>query len=572
MYRIISNRAPRLAANIRTLHPSVNETSTIRGRVSASVSTCPRPDVHRQFLGHARFASSRQIGEILEHNSDPYRYTSGRWLRRDALEQESRLIYFDFDALCRRVLSLCPGASSITSYDKKEGGFNRVFIFHTDDAKRVVARLPFAFAGPSRLATNSGVATIKYLQAETKIPIPNILDWSDDASNVIGSEYIIMEHASGIPLQEKWPTMNVSDQIKCIKAICQKLKAVVDLTFPAYGSLYFAGTPYLPTSKLVVNSEFCIGPHCGAMYWNCNVGRPRYYHNIKPNQGPWLEIAEYCDSLIETGISKIPPAGLVSKRPRYQGSIETHKKLLNYGRAMLKEMIKSPRIQNTSSPVMFHPDLHKRNIFVSDEDPTVVSAIIDWQSTSIEPAFWYADEIPDFAQPMSGPSSEDEIEPDSEACAKAYGFCTQALMPRLSTARSMDEAYIRPLRYCYRTWEDGVVAFREELIQTSQRWEELGFLAPSPFPLPCLDEITVHQKEYKLFEAKQQLRHILSSLLNTASDGWVPPEDWEGTESAHQEVFEEMLQHILGNEQPDDDEPIRCEKDLREIWPFDLKG
>ncbi|KAH8707034.1 hypothetical protein GQ44DRAFT_691782 [Phaeosphaeriaceae sp. PMI808] len=307
------------------------------------------------------------------------------------------------------------------------------------------------------------------------------------------------------------------------------------------------------------------------MYWNCNVGQPRYYHDVKPNQGPWLDVAEYCDGLIDTGISRIPPAGSVSKRPRYQGSIETHKKLLNYGREMLKEMAKNSQIQKAASLVMFHPDLHKRNIFVSEEDPTVVSAIIDWQSTSIEPAFWYADAIPDFAQPVSDPSGEDKIEPKSEACAKAYDVCIQFLAPKLSAARSTEEAYLRPFRYCYRTWEDGAVAFREELIQTSQLWKELGFAVPSLFPLPCPDEIAVHQKEYKLFEAAHQLRHSLSSLLNTASDGWVPPEDWEGTESAHREAFEGILQEVLGNEQPDDDEPIRGEDDLREIWPFDLK-
>ncbi|KAH9863181.1 hypothetical protein IAQ61_009458 [Plenodomus lingam] len=138
--------------------------------------------------------------ELSRESPDPYRYTSGRWLRRDVLERESRLLQFDFDALRRKVLTLyCPGASSITSYDKKEGGFNRVFIFHTDNAKRIVARLPFALAGPSRLTTNSEVATIKYLQAETEIPISKLLDWSDDASNAIGSEYIIMEHTSGVP-------------------------------------------------------------------------------------------------------------------------------------------------------------------------------------------------------------------------------------------------------------------------------------------------------------------------------------------------------------------------------------
>lgn len=106
--------------------------------------------------------SSKYRGPNVDTGLDPYTYTSGRWLRCDELERESRLIRFNFDALCRRIIELCPDANSITSYDKKEGGFNRVFIFHTDNAKRIVARLPFALARPSRLMTNSEVATIKY--------------------------------------------------------------------------------------------------------------------------------------------------------------------------------------------------------------------------------------------------------------------------------------------------------------------------------------------------------------------------------------------------------------------------
>lgn len=102
---------------------------------------------------------------------DPHTYTGGRWLRRDRLECDSRYISFDFDALCRRVVELCPGARSIASYDKKEGGFNRVIIFTTDNAKRVVAWLPFALAGPPRLTTNSEVATIKYCEFKSTHPV-----------------------------------------------------------------------------------------------------------------------------------------------------------------------------------------------------------------------------------------------------------------------------------------------------------------------------------------------------------------------------------------------------------------
>ena len=93
---------------------------------------------------------------------DPHNYSSGRWLRHDNQERQSRFIGFDFEALGRKVIELCPGAGSIASCDIKEGGYNRVLLFHTDNGKRVVARLPFSVAGPSRLTTSSEIATIKY--------------------------------------------------------------------------------------------------------------------------------------------------------------------------------------------------------------------------------------------------------------------------------------------------------------------------------------------------------------------------------------------------------------------------
>ena len=93
---------------------------------------------------------------------DPRVYSDGRWLSWDKLERESRYIEFDFAALCRTAVELCPGAVSIASYEKKEGAYNRVFIFTMNNTSRVVARLPTRISGPPRLTTNSEVATIKY--------------------------------------------------------------------------------------------------------------------------------------------------------------------------------------------------------------------------------------------------------------------------------------------------------------------------------------------------------------------------------------------------------------------------
>lgn len=115
-------------------------------------------------------------------------------------------------------------------------------------------------------------------------------------------------------------------------------------------------------------------------------------------------------------------------------------------------MCEDPRIQDTATPLLFHPDLHKRNIFVSEDDPSIITGIIDWQATSIEPAFWYSDEVPDFAMPL---------EPDN-ICAETFELCSQFLTPKLSGPRMMDENLFRPFLYSYRTWKDGAVALHHD--------------------------------------------------------------------------------------------------------------
>lgn len=84
------------------------------------------------------------------------------------------------------------------------------------------------------------------------------------------------------------------------------------------------------------------------------------------------------------------------------------------------------------------------------------------------------------------------------------------------------------------------------------------------------DDTDLYQKKYKHFETVQNLKHNFSTLLDTAFDDWVPTENWEAAKAGNMTVFSGMLQAVLENQDPDEDEPIRNKEDLREIWPFDL--
>lgn len=118
---------------------------------------------------------------------DPYSYTGGRWLNRDRLQRTSRFIDFDFSELCNTAMKLFPQASKVVDCVKKEGGFNRVFIFTLDSGHRVVARLPTRIAGPPRLTTNSEVATIEYCTGNN-ICVRQIADIVCSANENISSD------------------------------------------------------------------------------------------------------------------------------------------------------------------------------------------------------------------------------------------------------------------------------------------------------------------------------------------------------------------------------------------------
>lgn len=115
-----------------------------------------RTRVHRQSI-----SSQSDTQSTIKFAIDPYNHTEGHWLERDVLQKRARHVQFDFPALCEKVLECCSGSNTIIDCEKREGAFNRVFIFTMDNKRKAVARIPNRVAGPPRLTTNSEVATMR---------------------------------------------------------------------------------------------------------------------------------------------------------------------------------------------------------------------------------------------------------------------------------------------------------------------------------------------------------------------------------------------------------------------------
>jgi len=151
---------------------------------------------------------------------------------------------------------------------------------------------------------------------------------------------------------------------------------------------------------------------------------------------------------------------------------------------------------------------------VSDDDPTIVTGLIDWQSISVKPAFVYANETPDFAaHPDHVPLADDGREnlagaretggekkyKDVLFCSQTFNVYIKGFVPKLRAARALDDTLLRPFRYCYCPWKDSAAAVRQSLIEVSKNWKELG-LPGSCLYLPTKEELAEHKKQYKDFE------------------------------------------------------------------------
>ena len=84
-----------------------------------------------------------------------------------------------------------------------QGGWNKVYqISYTGHETTYLLRIPIPVIPFYK--TESEVATIAYLSANTTIPVPRIIAWHSSQDNVLGFEWILMEKLNAMPLVSIW--------------------------------------------------------------------------------------------------------------------------------------------------------------------------------------------------------------------------------------------------------------------------------------------------------------------------------------------------------------------------------
>lgn len=210
-------------------------------------------------------------------NEELFAHTSGRFLYNERRRLEERRVDFNVSAL-KHVAEQHVGRGKISDLRKlAEGGFNRIFLLTTEDGFQVIAKIPYMITVPKYYTTASEVATIDLLRSKG-VPVARVLGWSADSNNSVGAEYIIMEKASGIPLETRWFNLSKQEQHHLVTSLVDIEKKIFDIHFGHFGSIYYRNdiplnlqqdlyTESTGPDMSTADEQFCIGPAADYMFW-----------------------------------------------------------------------------------------------------------------------------------------------------------------------------------------------------------------------------------------------------------------------------------------------------------------
>lgn len=287
-----------------------------------------------------------------------------------------------------------------------------------------------------------------------------------------------------------------------------------------------------------------------------------------------------CDmgnSLVERSLLQVSQHPNLQLPSSLYGAIDDHRNLLNSVKEALPSIAKSTKLSNQAQPILWHTDLHMGNIFVSEDDPAIVTGIIDWQNAIVNPAFLQV-RWPVFLTPPDGyqegqvlpglPADFENMDDDEKEIAlynKAKATWTKAyevasFLNNRNAWRGMQvNSELKELfRRCGETWNEGILPLRETLIAITLNQKKLG-LPLGNFQLHFDDEqIAKHEQEFALYEEWHEMRKFVKEMLDTDDEGWIPLErDFEEMKSRNNMLYKQV-----------DTKLPKTLEEMKNMWPF----
>ncbi|KAF8683183.1 Altered inheritance of mitochondria protein 9, mitochondrial [Rhizoctonia solani] len=492
-----------------------------------------------------------------------FEYTSGRWLYNEDKQLALRYVRFNVDAL-QQIAAAAIGASYCTSITKThEGSYNKIFRLKFDNNREIIAKIPTKLIPPF-YTTASEVATMDYVRTVLKIPVPEVLAYSARAdSTPVGTEFILMRPGSGSELRKRWDSMSEMDAKAVIDYVLRAESQFASYQFSQIGSIYYVEDvePALRQRPLYRDGSgphegadrFRIGPSTEWALWRGARAELQVHH------GPWPDVKSYIEGIVrihQAWLSSHARQHKVQVPPRSPEDLDpkAHQQLLEKLVSLSSQLEVLPDLQ---ANVLWHKDLHARNIMVDKSSPPSIQ-LIDWQSTSVGPVFQQAT-FAIFAQYHGDPRiklhNNARLPDDFDSLpwhekiylrhqhrlALRHLYYCSGVEPRSLNAQQWvrDTRLRSAIDEASRTWDLGLGPFRQHLsvLAIAAGVEEsTGSFIDSDNQ----DRIQVyHDKVSRLYKE-----------LGIEGDGWVSSEDYEDIHTLNQQRMEDWDEMAAGGPYP----------------------
>lgn len=234
--------------------------------------------------------------------------------------------------------------------------------------------------------------------------------------------------------------------------------------------------------------------------------------------------------------------------------------------------------------VLWHGDLHMDNIFVSPDDPTQITGLIDWQATFIAPLFLQASwpHFLDFEGPKHKemtlpklPSGFGQLSPSEQKDAKTlelnqtlYKFYevenASQNRPVYDALRFQETLKAQIIAYAQSLLAGGEPRLKGKLIMLADNWEKLVGKDGPPCPLQYSEEDRkIQQDENDMWmQGYMNMLDILRAIgdAQVGWDGWVTHEQYERVKEKVRGVRKAFLEQISENEEE--------REEWAKFWPF----
>ena len=249
--------------------------------------------------------------------------------------------------------------------DHLSGARNLVRFLHLHDADNtiLVARVPLKLEDVTapydhRISQQiaSEVATMQYVESHTNIPVPHIHHHSPTAEGSVGSPYILMSYADGVPLSTIWEKMDDEKRRDVLRQAVHILLELWSHRFDKKGVLFRRGTDSWSVESLPSSD-----PN------NTKSGDNLVTTSYSHAADYWLAYAnaELCANYENNFGSRNKPARLAH---------------LWFIRSLIPALF-DPSLDLHGCPLT-PGDFHSQNIMVIDADTKPrITSIIDWEFT-----------------------------------------------------------------------------------------------------------------------------------------------------------------------------------------------